>query len=99
MIKSIAPWVVAIAALTGCQGRPTGTGDAEYVDEQWQEQVDTYNRQTEQMDKILAQQEAEMERMTKQADRVDKLLTKQEEQAKRWDAILDAEENRVGIKP
>ena len=69
MTKSLTVWVVAIAAVAGCQGRPAGTGGSDYADEQWQEQVDAYNRQSEQQDKLLDQQEAEMERMTKQGRR------------------------------
>jgi chromosome segregation ATPase len=106
--------LVTLAALAGCQARPAETGAAGHVDvDEYQAQVDAYNRQTEQADKLLAQQEAELERSIKhgervdlqadkieeQNDRIDKLITKQEEQAKRWDAILDAQEKRAGIKP
>jgi hypothetical protein len=85
--------LIVLAALAGCQGRPAGTGAAGYVNEDdYQSQVDAFNRQTEQHDR-------EMERVSKQSDRVDKLLDKQEEQVKRWEAILDAEEKRLGIKP
>jgi len=92
--------VLAALAVCGCQTRPAGTGDSGYVDdEENQRQVDAFDRQTEQTDKMMAQQQVELERAAKQSDRLDAILTKNEEQLKRWDAILDAEEKRLGIKP
>ena len=94
--------VVLLAALAavGCDvGRATNgnTGSAE--DEVWQAQVDTFDRQTEQMDRILEQQESELQRAKLQADRYEALLGKWEEQARRSEAILAAEEKKVGITP
>src|SRR5688572_28336814 len=81
--------VLAALAVCGCQSRPADTGESDYVDEEYQAQVDAFNRQTEQADKILNQQEAELERAIKQGDRTEAILTKHEEQLKRWDAVLD----------
>ena len=92
--------VLAALGVCGCQTRPAGTGNSAYVeDEEYQRQVDAFDRQTEQTDKMMAQQQVELERAAKQADRLDAILTKNEEQLKRWDAILDAEEKRLRIKP
>jgi multidrug resistance efflux pump len=100
MPKAIAVVVILVAlAGAGCDvGRKSGD-NAEYTDEEWQAQVDTFDRQTEQMDRILEQQESELQRAKGQADRYDALLGKWEEQARRADAILDAEAKKAGIKP
>jgi hypothetical protein len=92
--------LLAAPAAIGCDvGRATSGNSDVTDDEVWQAQVDAFDRQTEQMDRILEQQEGELQRAKSQSDRYEKLLSKWEDQARRADAILDAEEKKAGIKP
>jgi len=111
------PILVVLAALAGfgsCQTRPAGgTAGAGYVGDDYQAQVDTFNRQAAEQDelaersvKLLEQQESEVARVTKmladqeaQNERYEKLLAKWEEQARRMDAVLAAQEKQAGLKP
>lgn len=96
----------------GCDGGATppnavaGNSNGQAQLDEYQAQVDAYNRQTVQADKVLEQQQLELERakelMSRQeayVDRYDKVLSKWEEQARRMDAVLDAIEKRVSVAP
>lgn len=88
----------------GCQ-RPAASGglsDREF----FEEQVETWRRQSEKTEKLMDDQEGQTIRyerlltsMERNDKRSEKLLSKWEEQAQRWDAILAAEEKKAGIKP
>ncbi|HUE74708.1 MAG TPA: hypothetical protein VMP01_27820 [Pirellulaceae bacterium] len=96
--------VLLFLTSVGCQ-QPAGgggVGDAEFYDEQ----VETYRRQSEETEKLMDDQEAQTIRyerlltsMERNDERSEKLLSKWEEQAQRKDAILAAEEKKAGIKP
>jgi hypothetical protein len=102
-----APFVLLVLLFlpsVGCQ-RPAASGglsDAEF----FEEQVETWRRQSEKTEKLMDDQEAQTiryERILKaqeeDKERFEKLLSKWEEQAQRMDAILAAEEKKAGIKP
>jgi hypothetical protein len=92
--------ILASLPAIGCDvGRANSENNQSAEDEVWQDQVDVFDRQTEQMDRILSQQESELQRAKAQSDRYEKLLSKWEEHVRRADAVLEAEEKKAGIKP
>lgn len=100
MKKTFALLTLAAAfPLAGCGGLLPEDASSEEEDEVYQAQLDDYNRQTEHMDRMLSEQEAQLERARQQGDRFDQILTKWEEQNQRMDAILDAREKQVGVQP
>lgn len=79
----------------------------------YQEQVDAFDRQMEEADRQAKVQQDHLDRTQKQlelaerimlaqekgVERHNQIMAKWEEQARRRDAILDAEEQKAGIKP
>jgi septal ring factor EnvC (AmiA/AmiB activator) len=85
------PIALALALLCSCTPQSGGNYDATY-----QQQLDDYDRQTEQTQKQLDQTqelqdetERQLQRSKTQADRFDVLLDRWEEQADRQDKVLD----------
>jgi hypothetical protein len=72
---------------------------------EFESQVETFDRQTRETDRLLAEQDQSVRRgealLAKQeanAERMEKLIEKMEEQAERKDAILKAQERQLGLK-
>ena len=92
-------------ALAGCQKQRAGTGGTSDADF-FEEQVETWRRQSNQADRLMDEQEAQsiryerlLEAMERNEERNEKLLSKWEEQAQRMDAILTAKEKEAGVEP
>ena len=102
------PVVVAVAAYAGLVAiliMASRFAETEVANPHYESQVETFDRQTKESDRLMALQERTLQRgealMTKQeaaTEQIEKLLHTLGEQAKRKDAILDAEERKLGIK-
>ena len=86
-----------IMSVTGC-GRNSNERSAADIAE-YERQIEIYDRQAHEMDIAVIRNNELMDTHEKHLQRHEALLAKMEEQSKRKDAILSAEERRLGIVP
>jgi hypothetical protein len=93
--------LIAVAKVFEDRGHEQPGGANPY----FESQVEVFDRQTKETDRLMAQHDQSMRRSDDlharhldHADRMEQLLDKMEEQARRKDAILDAEEKQLGMR-
>lgn len=107
--------VLGTVAVTGCTFNSGGGQNSPNPAQAqaYQDQVDAFNRQAEEAEKQLKAQHDQLERTKQHLDlaerimleqekgveRYNNIMAKWEEQSRRRDALLDAEEQKAGIKP
>ena len=89
MRGSCAILVVLALAGVGCQMKPSGgTGNAGYVDDEYQAQIDTFNRQATEQDELTERSAKLIEQQESEAARTTKLLEQQESDTAKFTKML-----------